>query len=113
LLPLADEEAFWIGVIIPPAPSPPTVVLEVIDQDGNIIPVERIERPTNVIAGIRRSDGTFQTFCRPWLSRIYVSVADNRACVYPTLPTTYAEVSGCPVPEQLDVSAGYAGWKLP
>jgi hypothetical protein len=113
LLPLADEEAFWIGVIIPRAPNPSAVILEVIDEDGNIAPVARVEGPTGVIPGIRRPDGTFQTFCRPWLAGIYVSVADYRTCVYPAQPTTYAEVSGRPAPEQLDVSAGYSGWKLP
>jgi hypothetical protein len=114
LLPLADDEAFWIGVIVPADPNPGALVLEVVFENGRTAPVTRLEKPGTVfIAGIGRSDGRFEAFCRPCIAGLYVSLGDHRTRVCLTEPTTYAEMSGCPRPEPLDPSAAYGGWRLP
>jgi hypothetical protein len=65
LLPLPDQEAFWIGVIIPRAWDRGMLTVEVVRADGGMLIMDHfVSSGAFVNPGIRRSDGEFDVLCR-------------------------------------------------
>jgi hypothetical protein len=130
LLPLADGEAFWIGLSTDPPGMEAEVSVSALLSDGTAveegpIPVAPIAR----LAGMRRADGRYGAFARAATAAHpgCVSLAFRcrfrrgagrrgaRAAELTLLLVdgqTFAAAAGR-APPPLDPAAGYGGWRLP
>lgn len=114
LLPVADDEAFWIGVIFPAATEIGALVLEVFSPDGERTLRATVEPSRNaVIAGMVQPDGRTRTFCRRSVAEFRVRVGHRSARVCLTDYASYSIRTGEPAPLPLDPSSGFGGWRLP
>jgi hypothetical protein len=139
LLPLADDEAFWMGL----TPYIPATVVELavrVELKGyGLVDAFSGERcgskatnmvripPVTVIDGIRRADRSFLVFSRGTREqRLHAchSVqfiaseagrddAGSTAAVRLVDYAAFAELTKSPPPSPLDPDAGYKGWQLP
>lgn len=141
VLPLAVDEAFWIGLSLTASAIPVWVGVEAELQDGRVLDALSsqawsAESHTVVtvpgvprIAGFPRSDGCRDAFFRAsgrtgtggcvclriYTSRKFSPVAEPPLNVTLRL-LDYAGFSaetGLPPPDKLDVQSGYRGWRLP
>jgi len=126
LVPLADGEAFWIGLS---AGAPGTVVsLRARGRNGDwheafpdaSIGLAGVPR----IAGLGRPDGRFDVLHRArgpgdeaGFASLCITAAAGRAAEVATLqllgPAAFVEATGAPAPPPLDPGAGYDGWRAP
>lgn len=114
LLPIDDDEAFWIGVVVPaPAPLNPFRISAILLDATEVVVASLSEPRTHVLAGMLRADDQFDAFCRGSIEALGLSVGDCTALVRPTDPATFSASTGRPAPAPLDRSAGYRGWRLP
>lgn len=114
LLPVADDEAFWIGVICPAATVSGTLVLEAFSPEGGRIWVTALDPSRDtVIAGIVQAEGEFKTFCRRNVAEIRLRIDHRSARVRLTDYESYSRRTGEVGPPPLDPSSGYGGWRLP
>lgn len=114
LLPVADNEAFWIGAMLSRDSNPCSVTILADRLTGGRVPVARLDRPqTAIIAGIIRPDGRFDIFSRHSISAIEATANGRTARVEPVHPALYAAVTGNRAAEPLDPAAGFGGWRLP
>ena len=113
LLPLAEAEGFWIGVMLA-ASEPTRIGLAAQRRDGGRSRLVDLVGPqTAVISGMIRTDGRFDIFSRHSLAALDIAADDSRARVELVEPAVYARVTGQPAPDPLDPAGGYGGWRLP
>ena len=114
LLPLADEEGFWLGVEAPEGAALDLVTVEAIGTDGDrVLAAELRGMRFGLVTGSPLPHDVFRVFSRRWLRELGIAVGAAVAPVYPTDPETFSTLTGQPVPPSLDASAGYGGWRLP
>ncbi|HEX7634193.1 MAG TPA: hypothetical protein VF427_02795 [Noviherbaspirillum sp.] len=114
LLPVADDEAFWIGVIFPAATEMGALVLESFSPEGERTLMATVEPSRNaIIAGIVQPDGKIRTFCRRSVAEFWVRVDRRSARICLTDYESYSLRTGEPAPMALDPSSGFGGWRLP
>ncbi len=114
LLPVADDEAFWIGVIFPAATDIGTLVLESISPNGERTLAATLKpSPHAIIAGIVQPNGKIKTFCRQSVAefRVWIDHRSTRVCLTDYESYSLRTAESGPVP--LDPSSGYGGWRLP
>jgi hypothetical protein len=117
LLPLAQAEAFWIGVTgTAPANSWPLAIAGV-DRTGVTLPIASItSRADAFLPGYPRPDGSWGALSRDACSMVLIEVGQTNAITCATVglvsPPQYAALTGQPEPPPLDPSAGYGGWRL-
>ena len=113
LLPLAEAEGFWIGVMLA-ASEPTRIGLAAQRRDGGRSRLVDLVGPqTAVISGMIRTDGRFDIFSRHSLAALDIAADDSGARVEVVEPAVYAQVTGQPAPDPLDPAAGFGGWRLP
>lgn len=113
VLPLGDEEAFWLGVLAPEGSHDEALELEVARPQGSRVAVARVETAGNTaIPGLARPDGLFDVFRRTTIVELTALHRGSTAVVRLCDPATYAGLTGA-APPPLDPSAGYGGWRLP
>lgn len=113
LLPLAEAEGFWIGVMLA-ASEPTRVGLAARRRDGRRSRLVDLVGPqAAVISGMIRTDGRFDIFSRHSLAALDIAVEDSGAQVEVVEPAVYAQLTGQPAPDPLDPAAGFGGWRLP
>ena len=114
LLPVADNEAFWIGAMLSRDPDPDSVTIMADRLTGGRVCVARLDRrQTTIIAGMIRPDGRFDIFSRHSISAIEATAHGRTVRVEPVDPALYAAVTGDRAAEPLDPAAGFGGWRLP
>lgn len=131
LVPLADDEAFWIGLSTPRAGTRAEISASVLLADG------RVRREATILVtaasrlpGMRREDGRFDAFTRaatsasPGVRAVTLACRIGRrggraparvvaATVWLADPATFRVRTGQSPPAPLDAEAGYGGWRLP
>lgn len=113
-LPVAEAEAFWIGVEFPAGSGFKSVALEGRGPDGKAFPIARIDVPqTCIVPGVTLPDGKFRSFGRDRPVELRVRIDEHAACVTLMDTTAYVACTGMPAPAPLDPAAGYGGWRLP
>ena len=114
LLPVADDEAFWIGVIFPAATDMGALVLESFSSDGERTLRATVEPARNaILAGIVRPDGKIKTFCRRSVAELRGRIDHRSARICLTDYESYSLRTGKPAPMPLDPASGFGGWHLP
>ena len=114
LLPLPDQEAFWVGVILPKDWDRGTLSFAAMHADGGVLVSEQFARPGMfAIPGIKRSDGQFDVFCRGSVSELQLAGAGGIARILVSDPRTYGVRTGQAPPEAFDPNAAFGGWRLP
>lgn len=114
VLPVADEEAFWVGVELPAATSLNPFILDALRVNGQWISVTKFDRPqTSVIPGMSRADEKYDAFSRRLLVEFRACVGDQCASIHLASPESFSSRTGQLAPGPLDPSAGYQGWRLP
>jgi hypothetical protein len=108
LLPLADGEAFWIGVMSPALDLKAVRLEAVLSDRRQSLELRRTAPDLAVAAGVERPDGSFDV-----LDRSVLAVAVDGALVRVVDPPTYQTLSGETPPGPLDPSGGFGGWQLP
>jgi hypothetical protein len=108
LVPLADGEAFWIGVTSPALDLQAVRLEAVLTDRRQPLPLRRTAPDLAVAIGLERPDGGFDV-----LGPSLVAVAVDDALVRVVDPATYQALSGETPPEPLDPACGYGGWRLP
>ena len=117
LLPLAEAEAFWIGVMGgAPANAWPLAVAGV-DRTGVALPIASITSKADAfLPGYPRPDGRWGALSRGGCSMLLIEVGRTNAIPGATVrlvsPPEYAALTGQAAPPPLDPSAGYGGWLL-
>ena len=113
LLPLADREAFWIGVLHD-GDAISRISFAAIDAAGRARPVrEQRYAGRSVLRGIERSDGAVAPLCPP--DCVGLDVRPDRSAAARPLrmsivsPQAYSALTGLPAPAALDVDAGVRG----
>jgi hypothetical protein len=114
LLPLAQGEAFWIGILMSSDTRPASVV-------GAGAPARRTmdrcrghERVLDsVVTGEMQPDMTFKVFSLQSTSAISVEFEGCCTRIDLTDPMTFSAITGQPGPEPLDSASAYGGWLLP
>lgn len=131
LLPVADREAFWIGVSVMRARTRAQVSVSALLADGQV----RAEATILVTGasrfpGMRREDGRFDAFTRaatpasPGVRTVTLTCrlgrrggrAPERAVavrIWLVDPVTFGRRTGHVLPSPLDAEAAYGGWRLP
>lgn len=114
LLPVAHDEAFWIGVMFPVATNMDSLVLESFSADGERTLIATVEPSRNVIiAGIVQPNGKIKTFCRQSVAELRVRVDYRSARICLIDYESYSRRTGEAAPMPLDPSSGFGGWRLP
>jgi hypothetical protein len=116
LLPVGQNEAFWIGV----TPSETTGFGKIELRGAHVgngverLPTHAMGSETRgaVASGWAQSDGSVEVFCVDTITCIFLSVRAHTAEVLLVDPKTFAARTGLE-PPPLDCTAGYAGWRLP
>ena len=117
LLPLAEAEAFWIGVMGgAPANAWPLAIAGV-DRTGVALPIASITSKADAfLPGYPRPDGRWGALSRGTCSMVLIELGRTNAMAGATVhlvsPPEYAALTGQPEPPPLDPSAGYGGWRL-
>lgn len=109
VLPLAEGEAFWIGL---DANGGPAVRLEwaVVLRTGGID-----IQPALWVAGPQRiaGFGEGQPLARTLVDQLVLGAPGASATLRLVDPVEFTAASGRPAPAPLDPRAGYGGWRLP
>jgi hypothetical protein len=114
LLPLAQGEAFWIGILMSSDTRPASVVVRARRQDGQWIDVAGTkESSITVVTGEMQPDMTFKVFSLQSTSAISVECEGCCTRIDLTDPLTFSAITGQPGPEPLDSTSAYGGWRLP
>lgn len=114
VLALPDQEAFWIGVIIPGDWKHGEWRAAVLNAGGKLIEIERLAHPgIFVIPGLLRPDGGYDVFWRQAVSEIQLIGKSGVARIVVSDPRTYFVCSGQPPPGPLDPDAVFGGFRLP
>jgi hypothetical protein len=114
LLPLSQEEAFWVGVIFPASKPAKKLELTALHADGRSTPAATLDGPgAKFVPGLKRADGKSEAFSRPWLAGLRVQLGKHAAHVRLVDPEAYTTLTGGSSVAPLDESAGYGGWRLP
>ncbi len=109
LLPLGDEEAFWLGILDSKAP----IEIEATLRDGSVRHVAQASGTHAAVAGIPTPEGDYRVLARSNVSALRVIAGGVAAGIELLAPADYSRRSGAPAPEPLDPSAAYGGWRLP
>jgi hypothetical protein len=117
LLPLAEAEAFWIGVMGPTPANPWPLAITGVDRTGVTLPIASITSKADAfLPGYPRPDGRWGALSRGACSMLLIEVGQTNAIpgatVHLVSPPEYAALTGQPAPPPLDPSAGYGGWRL-
>lgn len=109
LLPLAEGEAFWIG--LDPGEGPPlrlewSVALAAGGREAQ--PARSVAGPDRILAF-----GGGRTLARALVDRLDLAVSGATASLRLVDYATFTAASGQPAPAPLDPRAGYKGWRLP
>ena len=113
-VPVADGEAFWIGVDGTELRHPESITVDAICTDGRKVRVADFMLASfAVIPGIVGTHESFEVFRREWLAQLYIRARNATAHVIPMDPAAYAACTGQAPPPPIDRSAGYRGWRLP
>jgi hypothetical protein len=113
LVPLAVNEAFWIGVVPAAAVVNKNIAL-CVDRPG-LGPLQlsmRLQGQVAVAAGFMREDGKFDAFCRGTFGGMLATVGEQSASVSIIDPKLFAARTGVS-PGPVDPGAAYGGWRLP
>jgi hypothetical protein len=114
LLPLPDQEAFWVGIILPKDWNRRKLHFAAMHADGSVLVSEHFTRPGMfVVTGIKRSDGQFDVFRLESVSELLLTSAGGIARVVVCDPRTFVVRTGQPPPETFDPDAAFGGWRLP
>jgi hypothetical protein len=114
LLPLPDQEAFWVGIILPKDWDRGTLSFVAMHADGGVLVSEQFIRPGMfVIPGIKRPDGQFDVFCRESVSELLLAGAGGITRIVVSDPRTFATRTGQAPPEPFDPNSAFGGWMLP
>jgi len=118
LLPLAEAEAFWIGVMGGATANPRSLTIAGIDRTGVALPIASITSEADAfLPGYPRPDGRWGALSRGTCSIVLIEVGQTNAIagamVHLVSPPEYVALTGQPAPPPLDPSAGYGGWPLP
>src|ERR1043166_1999084 len=114
LLPLAEEEAFWVGVIFPTSKTAKSLELTALHSDRRRTPAATLQGPgTKFVDGLKRADGKSEALGRPGLVELRVRLGKHTAHIRLVDPVVYTTSTGEAAPTPLDRSAGYGGWRLP
>jgi hypothetical protein len=114
LLPLPDQEAFWVGVILPKEWDRGMLSFAAMHTDGGVVLSEQFTRPGMfVIPGIKRSDGQFDVFCRESVSEFLLAGAGGITRIFVSDPRTFVIRTGQAPPEPFDPNSAFGGWMLP
>jgi hypothetical protein len=121
LLPLAQDEAFWIGLAAGPGEAPMRLELAVQRPDGG----SEAAPPVAVggfgtVAGWPSAQGGLQAFTRATASLLRLAAwregadrPEGEATLQVVDCERFTQASGRPAPAPLDPRAGYRGWRLP
>ena len=118
LLPLAEAEAFWIGVMGGGGPANPwPLAIAAVDRTGVTLPIASIASKADAfLPGYPRPDGRWGALSRGGCSMLLIEVGRTNAIPGATVrlvsPPEYAALTGQAAPPPLDPSAGYGGWRL-
>jgi hypothetical protein len=114
LLPLADNEAFWIGIESPDRPLELEIVIQIVRPDGTTQLVRPEARSSiAMVAGFSRDDGSLECFTLQTVREVILRSRTHDARVCIVEPDLYSLRTGLPKPAPLDPSAAYDGSLLP
>lgn len=117
VLPLAEAEAFWIGVMGAASANSWPLAIAGVDRTGAPLPIASITSKADAfLPGYPRPDGSWGALSRAACSMLLIEIgranAIPGATVHLVSPPQYAALTGQPEPPPLDPSAGYGGWRL-
>ena len=113
LVPVADDEAFWIG--IEPAPGTPATGLRVVVEAAGAavtLPPLRVDGPCRIVTWPGAGDRP-RPFSRGDCDRIRVAAGAFELSARLVSYEEFSAATGQAPPSRLDPSAGYGGWRLP
>jgi hypothetical protein len=113
LVPVADDEAFWIG--IEPAPGTPATGLRFVVEDAGgavTLPPLQVEGPCRIFTWLG-ADHAPRPFSRGACDRIRVAAGSFELSIRLVSYGEFSAATGQPPPPRLDPAAGYGGWRLP
>lgn len=114
VLPLPDQEAFWVGILLPKDWDHRELHFSAMHVDGRRLVSERFTRPGMfVVTGIKRPDGQSEVFCAESVSELFLTCAGEIARVVVCDPRTFVARTGQAPPETFDPNATFGGWMLP
>jgi len=121
LLPLAQDEAFWIGLALAPGTPPLRLELSVHRPDGGSEAAPPVAvAGFGTLAGWPSAQGGQQAFTRATVSRLQLAARregadrpEGEATLQLVDYERFMQASGRPAPAPLDPRAGYRGWRLP
>jgi len=94
LLPLAFDEAFWIGVVPVVTSACDNTILRAhrIGRDVMLLPILPMYpgAQVGVVPGFARGDELYDTFCRDTVGEIFMAVGTSTARLLPIDPESYA-----------------------
>ena len=113
LLPLALDEAFWIGVIPAAAFAHGDLALRAsrLGKAPSLLSMHPAAQAA-IVPGFVREDGRFDVFCRFTFGGMLATTGGQNVWVSIVDPKSFAAHAGF-APEPLDLRAGYGGWRLP
>jgi hypothetical protein len=113
LVPVADDEAFWIG--IEPAPGTRATGLRfVVEASGGAVtlPPQQVAGPCRIVTW-PGADHAPRPFSRADCDRIRVAAGSVEFAIRLVCYRAFSDATGQPPPSRLDPAAGYGGWRLP
>jgi len=114
LLPLPDQEAFWVGIVLPKDWDRGKLQFVAMHADGRVLVSEQFTRPGMfVVPGIKRSDGQFDVFRLESVSELLLTRAGRIARIVICDPRAFVVRTGQAPPETFDPNAVFGGWRLP
>lgn len=112
LLPLPDDDAFWIGVILS-GEGADGLSLHADLADGRRIALSGV-RHASLLSIMGFADGdALQPFTRPRVTSIGIGIGSDTRSVKIVSPDEFTRLTGRNGPEALPDDSAYKGWRLP
>lgn len=112
VLPLPDDEAFWIGAMLSNNDAD-TVALHAMLADGRRITLSGTRRESLLTVTSFTDDRMVRPLARPLVGAIEVWIGSDTVSVKIVAPDRYTELTGRAGPEPLHDDSAYKGWRLP
>ena len=112
VLPLPDDDAFWIGAMLSDDEAD-TVALHATLANGRRIALSGTRRASLLTIMGFTDDSVFRPLAHPSVRAIEVLIGSDAVSVQIVTPDRYTELTGRAGPEPLHDDSAYKGWRLP